>query len=295
MSILLPFLPFFHSRGVVQMKIIASGLSFAEAPRWHEGRLYFSDFYQHRVLAMNEAGELDTIVTVPGQPSGLGWLPDGRLLVVSMLDRKLMRLEPDGRLVVHADLGELATWHCNDMVVDAQGRAWVGNFGSDIEGGEAPVPANLMRVDVDGSVSLAAADLKFPNGSVITPDGSTLIVAETFGRRLTAFDMDKQGELQNRREWANTAPHFPDGICLDAEGAIWIADPVGCCVVRVGAGGEILQKIDTGRPAFACVLGGADNKQLYVCTADGAGSVAEAGLTGCIEVVSVAVAGAVAP
>jgi sugar lactone lactonase YvrE len=277
------------------MDIVATGLSFTEAPRWHAGRLFFSDFYTHRVLALDAQGHLETIVEVPNQPSGLGWLPDGRMLIVSMLDRKLLRLEPDDQLVEHADLSQLASYHCNDMVVDATGRAYVGNFGSDIESGGVPVAANLIKVEPDGAVSVAAADMVFANGSVITPDGQMLIVGETFAARLTAFDIDAQGDLLNRREWANIAPHAPDGICLDAEGAIWVADPVGQCVVRVKAGGEILQKIDTGRSAFACMLGGPDLKTLYICTADGSGADAKTSRNARIEAVAVTVAGAGRP
>ncbi|MBT3900482.1 MAG: gluconolactonase, partial [Gammaproteobacteria bacterium] len=155
------------------MRTIAEGYSFTEGPRWHEGRLYFSDFYTHRVLAVDGEGRVEVIATVPGQPSGLGWLPDGRMLVVSMLDRKLLRQEGDGRLVEHADLSKIATYHCNDMVVDTQGRAYVGNFGSDIESGNKLVKAKLAFVDTDGSVSVAAEDLAFPNGAVITPNGKT--------------------------------------------------------------------------------------------------------------------------
>ena len=274
------------------METLATGLSFTEAPRWHNERLYFSDFYTHRVLALDLQGNLETIVEVQNQPSGLGWLPDGRLLVVSMLDRKLLRLEADGQLVEHADLSQLASYHCNDMVVDSAGRAYVGNFGSDIESGGVPEPANLLKVDLDGSVTVAAENMVFPNGSVIAVDGRTLIVGETFAARLTAFDIDEQGDLQNRREWANIAPHAPDGICLDAEGAIWVADPVGHCVIRVKAGGEIMQKIPTGRAAFACMLGGLDRKTLYICTADASGGQAEVSRTARIEAVKVSVAGA---
>ncbi|MCB1694041.1 MAG: SMP-30/gluconolactonase/LRE family protein, partial [Pseudomonadales bacterium] len=237
------------------MKSLATNLTFTEAPRWHDGRLYFSDFYSHRVLAVDESGNLETIAEVANQPSGLGWLPDGRMLIVSMIDRKLLRREQDGTLVVHADLSGIATWHCNDMVVDAAGRAYVGNFGFDLHGGGEPCAADLARVDPDGTVSVAAKDLQFPNGAVITPDGQTLIIGETMARQLTAFDIAPDGTLSNRRVWADIAPHLPDGICLDAEGAVWSADPLGNCVVRVKEGGEVTDTLDTGRGAFACMLG----------------------------------------
>ena len=277
------------------MRTIAEGYSFTEGPRWHDGRFYFSDFYTHRVLAVDGEGNIEVVATVPGQPSGLGWLPDGRMLVVSMLDRKLLRQESDGSLVEHADLSGVATFHCNDMVVDTQGRAYVGNFGSDIEKGGELTKAKLALVDIDGSVSVAAEDIAFPNGAVITPDGKTFIIGETFGRCLTAFDIAADGSLSNRREWANLHPHLPDGICLDAEGAIWVADPVNNCVVRVAEGGEILQKIDMGRGTFACMLGGVEGKTLYVCTADGSGSKAQSSLTAKIEACEVGVAGAGCP
>ena len=277
------------------MRTIAEGYSFTEGPRWHEGRLYFSDFYTHRVLAVDGEGRVEVIATVPGQPSGLGWLPDGRMLVVSMLDRKLLRQEGDGRLVEHADLSKIATYHCNDMVVDTQGRAYVGNFGSDIESGNKLVKAKLAFVDTDGSVSVAAEDLAFPNGAVITPNGKTLIIGESFGRCLTAFDIADDGGLSNRRIWANLHPHIPDGICLDAEGAIWLADPANNCVVRVAEGGDVLQKIEMGNGTFACMLGGEDRKTLFVCTAAGSGSKAEERLTAKIEACEVSVPGVGCP
>jgi sugar lactone lactonase YvrE len=217
------------------------------------------------------------------------------MLVVSMLDRKLLRQEGDGRLVEHADLSKVATYHCNDMVVDTQGRAYVGNFGSDIESGNKLVKANLAFVDTDGSVSVAAEDLAFPNGAVITPNGKTLIIGESFGRCLTAFDIADDGGLSNRRIWANLHPHIPDGICLDAEGAIWLADPANNCVVRVAEGGDVLQKIEMGNGTFACMLGGEDRKTLFVCTAAGSGSKAEERLTAKIEACEVSVPGVGCP
>ncbi len=267
--------------------VLLEGLFFPEGPRWHEGRLWFSDFYSHQVVAVDTAGRSETIIEVPGQPSGLGWLPDGRLLVVSMIDRKLMRLE-GGRLVEHADLSGIATFHCNDMVVDSAGRAYVGNFGSDRATGEPLQAAKMAMVTAEGSVSVAAEGLMFPNGAVITPDERTLIVGETFSRCLTAFDHGPDGTLSNRRVWANLDPHFPDGICLDAEGAVWIADPRGNAAVRVAEGGEVLAEVSTGdRGAFACMLGGEDGRTLFICTAAGSGEVAAAQRSGRIEYVRV--------
>ena len=274
------------------LTVLLEGLFFPEGPRWRDGRLWFSDFYAHEVVAVDPAGRRETIVSVPNQPSGLGWLPDGRLLVVSMIDRKLMRLDPDG-LHEAADLSSLATWHCNDMVVDADGRAYVGNFGFDHHNNAPHRAANLVRADPDGSVHLAASDLLFPNGSVITPDGKTLIVGETRGNRLTAWDKHADGSLHNRRVWADLGQGFPDGICLDVEGAIWVADPRNRECIRVPEGGRVSARISTGeRGSFACMLGGDDRRTLYICTALASGPKAAAARTGCIEHARVEVPGA---
>jgi sugar lactone lactonase YvrE len=272
-------------------EVLLDGLAFPEGPRWRGGRLWFSDMHADAVLAVDAAGRVERIAEVPGQPSGLGWLPDGRLLVVSMTDRRLLRPDPGG-LVPVADLSAHATWHCNDMVVDARGRAYVGNVGSEIHGGArgVPTPAALCRVDPDGRVSVAARDLLFPNGTVITPDGRTLVVGESFGARLTAFDVDPAtGALSGRREWARLVRAVPDGICLDAEGAIWVASPVSAAVLRVREGGEVLERIPVSTQAFACMLGGEDRRTLFVparCRAEA---------TGRIETVRVDVPGAGLP
>ncbi|MEU4673228.1 SMP-30/gluconolactonase/LRE family protein [Amycolatopsis sp. NPDC023774] len=261
---------------------ILEGLSYLECPRWHENRIWFADFYTHRVCSAAEDGtDLRTEAEVPQQPSGLGWLPDGRLLVVSMRDRLLLRREPDGTLVPHADLSGQVKGHPNDMVVDARGRAFVGEFGFDLMGGAPLESASLLRADPDGTVTTVARDLWFPNGSVLTDDG-VLLVNETFGNRVTAFDVADDGSLSNRRIWAQfgdvpTGEDLPaaiaqvvvgaDGCCLDAEGALWIADAVGARVIRVREGGEITGEIPTGTGVFACMLGGADGRTLYLCTA----------------------------
>ncbi len=260
----------------MSVDILASDLYFGEAPRWHQGKLWFSDFYDHAVKTVDLQGTVETKLTVAGQPSGLGWMPDGRLLVVSMTDRLLLRLEHDA-FVVHADLSEIATFHCNDMVVDAHGRAYVGNFGFDLDAAitsgdfagalAAYEGAALARVDPDGSVHTAAAGLLFPNGTVITPDGATMIIAESMGRRLTAFDIGADGSLSNPRMWADLGNHVPDGICLDDEGAVWLADASGPRCIRVREGGEVLQVIDTEQPCFACMLGGIDGRTLFMVTA----------------------------
>jgi sugar lactone lactonase YvrE len=266
----------------VQTTTVASGFKFLEAPRWHEDRIWFSDFYRHRVFSAREDGsDLRTEASVGQQPAGLGWLPDGRLLVVSMRDRTILRREPDGTLVVHADLAGHATGHANDMVIDAAGRAYVGNFGFDLMNGSPLETASLCRVDPDGTVTEVADDLWFPNGSVITPDG-VLIVNETFGNRCTAFDLTGDGGLANRRVWAEFGP-LPtdravggvlgqikvaaDGGCLDAEGALWIADAANGRLLRVREGGEITDELHPGTPVFACALGGVDGRTLYACAA----------------------------
>lgn len=253
---------------MTELHTILDGLAFPEGPRWHDGRLWFSDMHAHEVIAVDMDGNLETICEVPTRPSGLGWLPDGRLLVVSMTDRKLLRREPDGTLVEHADLSGLATGNCNDMVVDDAGRAYVGNFGFDMEKREEFRPADLLLVMPEGRVSVAAAELGFPNGTVITPDGSTLIVAETFARRLTAFDIAADGALSNRRIFGDTTPAVPDGICLDAEGAVWAASPRSNEVIRVSESEGVVDRIETGdRGAFACMLGGPSGTTLFILVA----------------------------
>ncbi|HZR84406.1 MAG TPA: SMP-30/gluconolactonase/LRE family protein [Candidatus Binatia bacterium] len=279
-------------------KTLIDGLVFPEGPRWHDGRLYFSDMHDHRVVAVDESGASETIVEVPRCPSGLGWLPDGRMLVVSMEDRRLLRLERDGRLTEVADLSALASFHCNDMVVDREGRAYVGNFGFDLHGGAALEKTNLILVEPNGRARVVAEDLGFPNGTVITPDGRTLIVGESFGGCLTAFDVAGDGSLSNRRVWAKLGGgSVPDGICLDAEGAIWVASPTNNRCIRVREGGEVADEIPLpDRNAYACMLGGADRRTLFLCTAKGAHPTDWIALrSGRIETVRASAAGAGLP
>jgi sugar lactone lactonase YvrE len=257
---------------MAELQTVVDGLAFPEGPRWHDGRLFFSDQHAHQVLAVDAAGNVEEIVRVEQQPSGLGWTPDGHMLIVSMLDRRLLRLDPtrsgDARLSLVADLSALATYHCNDMAVAADGRAYVGNFGFDLDAGEQPRPATLVMVEPDGAASIVAEEMRFPNGTVITPDGRTLIVGESVAGCLTAFTIEPDGTLSNRRLWAQLRGAVPDGICLDAEGAIWIACPVSNRCLRVAEGGEILEEIATERAAFACMLGGPDRRTLYICTSE---------------------------
>lgn len=275
---------------------LLDGLTFTEGPRWHDGRLWFSDFYTHRVLAVTPEGKAETVLEVAQRPSGLGWLPDGSLLVVSMLDRRLLRAR-DGRAAPHADLAAVATGPCNDMVVDARGRAYVGNFGYDFAGGASLQLATLALVSPDGEVTAAAGELAFPNGTVITPDDATLILGETFGRRLTAFDIASDGTLSNRRVWADLGEVTPDGICLDEAGGIWVADPTNSQCVRVVEGGEVTDRIPTSQGCFACMLGGADGRTLHLITGRLSGDVdlLVAELPGRVETVRVDVRGAGRP
>ena len=257
--------------------VLCEGLYFGEAPRWREGRLWFSDFHAHSVMSTSLAGALRVEFEIDDRPSGLGWLPDGSLLVVSMTKRRVLRRAPNGDISIHADLSGIADFHCNDIVVDALGRAYVGNFGFDHEaelaarGREAVFAehptAKLALVSPEGAVRVAAEELHFPNGSVITPEGETLIVGETFAGRLTAFDIAADGSLSRPRVWASLWPRLPDGICLDAEGAIWVANPIARECVRVAEGGEILEVIDTEHNAFACMLGGEEGKTLFMMIA----------------------------
>lgn len=251
----------------MQTETFVHGLCFAEGPRWHEDALWVSDMHAQQVLRIGADGACETICEVPHWPSGLGWLPGGDLLVVSMTDRRVLRW--DGRnLHEHADLSGLASFHCNDMVVDAGGRAYVGNFGFDLHAQKKPRPAELVCVLPDGSARVVADDMRFPNGTVITPDGRTLIVAESWAARLTAFDVLEDGSLTGRRVWA-TQPDgaLPDGICLDEAGGIWSASPSTNECLRQEEGGEVTHRVALTQGAFACMLGGTDGRTLYIATA----------------------------
>lgn len=246
-------------------RILVDGLCFGEGPRWHEGELWLSDMHARQVLRVSAQGNKEVVVTLnDDDPSGLGWLPNGDLLIVGMTKRQLLRFDGT-ELHVHADLSGLASWYCNDMVVDGQGRAYVGNFGFDLHNRAKPRPAELIRVDPDGRASVENDELMFPNGAVITPDGSTLIVGESFGGRLTAFDIAADGSLSNKRLWAELPERaVPDGICLDRQGGIWSASPTSNECIRQLEGGEVTHRYELTRGAFACMLGG---DALYVLTA----------------------------
>jgi sugar lactone lactonase YvrE len=273
--------------------VVVQGLMFPECPRWHDGWLWFSDMHAKKVLRVATNGHLEPVLNVPGRPGGLGWLPDGRLLLVSMTDRKLLRVD-DGRQVEVADLTPLTGFHCNDMVVHPDsGRAYIGNYGFDLDGGDAPASTNLVCVDPSGDAWVVVEGLHFPNGMVITNDGKTIVVAESVGQRLSAYDISEDGSLANPRVWADLRPNVPDGICLDAEGSIWVADPVNNGVIRVVEDIGSVQWIPTRQAAYACELGGADGRTLYLCTATTSDPAKTAEVrTGTIDAVAVDVPGA---
>jgi sugar lactone lactonase YvrE len=279
-------------------KVVVEGLYFGEAPRWHAGRLWYSDFFAHTISSLGSKGDVRVEVQHEAdvRSSGLGWLPDGRLLFVSMIDRRVVRREHDDTLATHANLWHLATFHCNDMVVDRHGRAYVGNFGFDLDTREAEHAAGktdgvqftlaaLALIHANGRVERVAEDLAFPNGMVITPDGRTLIVAESFGAKLTAFDIMPGGSLRNRRVWAELPGVAPDGICLDADGHVWVANALAPEAIRVAEGGAITHRVDTGERCFACMLD--DDANLYCIVAAESDHVrAAAAPTGSIRVAS---------
>jgi sugar lactone lactonase YvrE len=247
-----------------ELQILMAGLAFPESPRWHDGRLWISDWGAHEVVAVDLDGRIEVVARVPSFPMCIDHLPDGRLLVVSASDRRLLRREPDGSLVTHADLAGLAEHPWNDIVVDGRGNAYVNNIGFDFPGG-AFAPGIIALVSPDGSALQVADGLAFPNGMVVTPDNATLIVAESYGNKLTAFDIAADGALSNGRLWAKL-DDYPDGICLDADGAIWYGDVGSKRCVRVREGGEVLQTIHLDRGCFACMLGGPDRRTLFLVT-----------------------------
>lgn len=252
---------------MAQFRTLLSNLIFPEGPRWHDGKLWFSDMHAHQVRTVDLDGHAENIVEVPTWPSGLGWLPDGRLLIISMTDRKLLRLE-NGQLKTHADISHLASFHCNDMVVDGKGRAYVGNFGYDLLSGAPPRPAELVLVNPDGSSRVVAEGLDFPNGAVVKPDGKTLIIGESMGHRLTAFTIQADGSLTERRLFAELGEGVPDGIALDADGAIWVASPLNKEILRVKRGGAVTDRIQCDSMPIACALGGPGRKTLFVLLSD---------------------------
>lgn len=248
-------------------QILMTGLAVGESPRWHEGRLWFSNWIAQEIISVDPAGNSEIVVRLPFAefPFSIDWLPDGRLLIVSASDKPLLRRERDGSLVAHGRLSELG-W--NEIVVDGRGNIYINRVAFDLMAGEPFTPGSITLVARDGSDRKVADGMAFPNGMLVTPDNSTLIVAESYGRRLTAFDIEANGDLSNRRVWADLGAGVPDGICMDEEGAVWYADVPNKRCVRVREGGEVLDVVKADRGCFACMLGGADRKTLYVLTAE---------------------------
>ncbi len=246
-------------------EVLLDGLKFPESPRWHDDKLWFVDMEDHKVMTVDLNGNTETILELPNSVSGLGWLPDNRLLVVSVEDCRLMRLDAEGVTEV-IDLNRFGTVFLNDMIVDKKGRAYIGNFGFDYFNGKPFAPTKLILVYPNGDAKVVADNMAFPNGTVITPDDKTLIIAETFSAQLTAFNIMDDGSLTERRVWANLKSLAPDGICLDAEEGIWLAAPGRKRVVRVLEGGQITHIVRVENDAYACMLGGPDRKTLFVAT-----------------------------
>lgn len=248
-----------------ETSVLLKNLQFPEGPRWRNGKLYFSDVVAGKVISVDEKGKSEVIVEMQDFPSGLGFLKDGRMLIVSMQTRCLMRLDLDG-LKIHADLSNITEFNCNDSVTDALERTYIGNWGSKSPGPPSD-PTTIILVTRDGKASIVANGLRFPNGCLVTSDNKTFIVSESEGGRLTAFDIESSGNLTNRRIWAEFEDFSPDGICLDEEGAIWVANPSRAEVLRVLEGGRITDTIKVKNTnAYACCLGGSEGRTLFICT-----------------------------
>jgi len=266
-----------------QVETLLTGLAFGESPRWHENRLWFANWGTGEVVAVDSYGKSEVMVRVPTTiPFSIDWLPDGRLLVVSGPEGLLLRREPDGSLVSHADLRSLSEKGWNEIVVDGRGNAYVNGGGFNLVAGEPFAPGMIALITSDGSARQVAGGIAFPNGMAVTPDNTTLIVAESYSRKLTAFSIARDGALNNRRVWADLGDGVPDGICIDADGAVWYGDVPNKRCVRVRQGGEVLETINLDRGCFACMLGGTDRKTLFLMAAEwhGPQKMAGAALTG---------------
>lgn len=267
-----------EGRGIAtstEAQVLIDGLAFGESPRWHEGRLWVADWGAQQVVAVDLEGKREVIARVgfPSFPMCMDWLPDGRLLVVSAREGHLLSLEQDGTLLTHADLSGLSEkghpW--NEIVVDGRGNVYLNNQGFDFPGGEF-APGTIALLEANGSAREVAEGIAFPNGMAVSPDNSTLIVAESYGKRLTAFEIAADGGLSHRRVWADLDSGVPDGICMDAEGAIWYGDVPNKRCVRVRDGGEVLQTIELDRGCFACMLGGRDRRTLFMVVTEWRGT-----------------------
>jgi sugar lactone lactonase YvrE len=254
---------------------LLDGRAFLEGPRWHDGALWVSDMHAWEVLRVTPDGDAEVVANVAGDPSGLGWRPDGTMLIVSMRDRQLLARDPGGTVSVAADCSRLAPHEINDLVVDARGYAFISQFGFDFHGGAPYRKAPLLRVDPDGAIAVASDGLRMANGMVVTADGKTLVAAESTGKDLVAFDLGPDGTLSNQRLWA-PLPEYPDGICIDSEDGVWIASPVGDVFVRVVEGGDVTDTVEVpGRHAIACAIGGVDGHTLFLCTSPTHGQAEE--------------------
>jgi len=277
-----------------RVSIVADGLLFGESPRWRDGALWVSDWGAREVLRFDAAGQREVVARVESFPMCIEHLPDGRLLIVDSAGKRLLRREPDGTLAQHADFHAFSELEAfgNDIVVDGRGSIYVNDIGFKFPGGEFH-PGVIVHVAPDGAVRKVADDLAFPNGMAVTPDNKTLIVAESYGGRLTAFDISADGNLSDRRTWAEVVDH-PDGVCLDAQGCAWYADVGNKRCVRVRQGGEVLETVELDRGAFACILGGPERRRLFIVCQDwrGAGNWASGPRTGQVAAVTAPAAAA---
>lgn len=248
------------------MQPILTNLSYPEGPRWHQNKLWFSDIFLRELKTLDLQGKVETVVHYDDELSGIGWQPNGTLCVVSVFKHQLLRWE-NGQLCPWVDIDDGNSFASNDMVISANGNAYIGNISFDYTKDETPKPCNIKLVTPDGKMQIAASDLQVPNGMVITPDGKTLITAESYGDRLTAFTINTDGTLCNQRVLA-TLPTgaVPDGICLDAEMCVWVACNQLCAVLRVNPAGEVIDKIEVPSHPLACMLGGPDRKTLFILT-----------------------------
>jgi sugar lactone lactonase YvrE len=270
-----------------QPTVLLTGLTIGESPRWHDGRLWFSNWGGQEIIAVDEKGESEVMVHIPFKsfPFSIDWLPDGRLLIASGNEQPLLRQELDGSLVPHANL----SGGYNEIVVDARGNTYLNSAGFNPLLGEKFAPGGITLVTLDGVIRKVAEGIAFPNGMAITENNKTLIIADSYSNQLTAFDIEENGDLANQRVWAKTGEHHPDGICLDKDGAVWYADVSSKRCVRIQEGGEILDTVEFDRGCFACMLGGADGKTLYMLAAEwqgmeNAGKIKQTGILAATKV-----------